>query len=175
MLEWRGGGGLLKYFFKSCWQTADGEWVNSLVWLRWLVFSVYITKAGGDCYCSLVARRRPGMSDDGGETTLTLRSTNNQINPPGVAHNSPATQRSSISSKTWSRNVSRSRLGCHREFADLIHCHCLPIKCLILHLNLKQTGFISDMWPGMWLTRPVSSLKQSSAPPRQERERGDAE
>ena len=56
---------------------------------------VYITKAGGDCYCNLVARRRPGMSDDGGETTLTLRSTNNQINPPGVAHNSPASHHQS--------------------------------------------------------------------------------
>ena len=45
---------------------------------------VYITKAGGDCYCYLVVRRRPGMSDDGPGTTLALSSTNNQINPPGV-------------------------------------------------------------------------------------------
>ena len=95
------------------------------------------------------------MSDDGAPgTTLALRSTNNQINPPGVAelttlqlpgdHQSPAEL-----DQTQEMCPGWAGLGCDREFADLSHCHCLPIKCLILHLNLKQTGFISDMWPGM--------------------------
>ena len=39
-----GGGTLLKYFLKSCWQAADGEWVEGPA-------GVYITKVGGLCYC----------------------------------------------------------------------------------------------------------------------------
>ena len=89
------------------------------------------------------------MSDDGGggttRTTLTLRSTNNQINPPGVAHNSPATHHQSQPKLDQTQEMCPGWLAgwpVTGEFADLIHWDCLPLKCLILHLNLnKQVSY----------------------------------